>query len=628
MMDYQMAREDDRTFSNIQTAVAGFVVALLAALAAVINGTCQLDPGNTCHKVPDLFLAVAPSIPFGALAFLQLLGTLASLRSYYTRGVERELRKHAGTPLTEFASLAPITAPSYAGLITEVHTMRRGHTAYRFLSLAILFITLGVFLGLTLYIAFHLSPTYRDVMVTVYGGAFLFLFADVASATLGARSSFIGVARRFEIRQHKALLDGADLTVSNQRSLGSYLLLPRPEDWSKWVFIPLAYIVATLAQHQRFHWGPPLLALLLIEYLLYSARYQMNDIRGYGDDAGHPHAAARFRLPHPPTSKSHRRFNVFTSMTVAILRVLTALLIAVWLGQATAVSVALGVITVTAVLYEYLRGAEASALPLTGGGAAARTLWVLVGSGYALRFLVGTYAAGMVATKPIAYLGAAFAFCVGIMFVLLTWALEATSHCRATPVAWYTGSRLDRKPHLRLLLKYVRSRAIDMSISDPAPTDPSIEVCTEVNVLAGEAAPLAPWNFAYWATCAIGVLLGDQLARISIISQVSLVEALLVVGGATFVSLTKTTRKRLVAAATVTAAQLAAAYLLAAWQTPALAVWLLIPWLCGSGCYILFRQQSYKDLKYFAQQISRQARGLIIATMKKAVGSDTWTDIT
>jgi hypothetical protein len=215
-LDYEMAREDERTFAHIQANVAAITVALLAAIVAVVSDTCQLSsppphptppppyPASTeqqCDTVPDLFLAGAPAIPLAALAFLQLLGTAASLRSYYIRAIEKELRSYAPSPLSGLMAVAPIKPASYHGLIIEAITLRRGWTGYRILALMIMLTALGVFGGLTVFIANSLGGTYRTVMLLGYGSAFALLVVEVVGATFGARTAFVQVAKKFYARQ-------------------------------------------------------------------------------------------------------------------------------------------------------------------------------------------------------------------------------------------------------------------------------------------------------------------------------------------------------------------------------------------------------------------------------------------
>ena len=113
----------------------------------------------------------------------------------------------------------------------------------------------------------------------------------------------------------------------SERALAGYLLLPRPGDLIKaWIF-PAAFILGVLAVGGAG--GREILRTALIwvalELLIYQARYQWNDIRGFEADQRHPDRVARGRLPGPI---SRGRQHVRASALVAVGRLgLAALLV-------------------------------------------------------------------------------------------------------------------------------------------------------------------------------------------------------------------------------------------------------------------------------------------------------------
>src|SRR4051794_4800997 len=68
-----------------------------------------------------------------------------------------------------------------------------------------------------------------------------------------------------------------------ERSLTSYLLLPRPGDLGKAVIVPVTFALGSAAvggtTASRLSHG--VLVWLVLEFLVYQARYQWNDIRGF-----------------------------------------------------------------------------------------------------------------------------------------------------------------------------------------------------------------------------------------------------------------------------------------------------------------------------------------------------------
>ena len=67
-------------------------------------------------------------------------------------------------------------------------------------------------------------------------------------------------------------------------------------------------------------------------------------------------------------------------------------------------------------------------------------IWLVVGLGYVVRGGLGLSTAGLAWDSLAMVAGLACACLFGIMFVLLTWALEATSYCAAdTGGGWHAG---------------------------------------------------------------------------------------------------------------------------------------------------------------------------------------------
>src|SRR4051794_815510 len=85
------------------------------------------------------------------------------------------------------------------------------------------------------------------------------------------------------------------------RSLVSYLVIPRPKDLGKAVIVPLGMTVGFISVGEVTASGlvRGLIVWAVLELLVYQARYQINDVRGFAADQQHPDAASRGRLPGP-----------------------------------------------------------------------------------------------------------------------------------------------------------------------------------------------------------------------------------------------------------------------------------------------------------------------------------------
>jgi hypothetical protein len=376
----------------------------------------------------------------------------------------------------------------------------------------------------------------------------------------------------------------------SERSLAGYLLLPRPGDLVKaWIF-PAAFAFGVLAAGGAG--GRELLraaiAWVALELLIYQARYQWNDIRGFDADQRHPERVARGRLPGPA---SRRRQRVGASALVAVGRL--ALVAAAALALAPLdlgtplLALALAVFGV-AVVYEILRsrctGAdERVPPPLTPGILA---LWVAVGAGYALRGVSGLAFAVDLFWEPW-LLGAAVValWSFGIAFVTGRWALEAL------PFA-----RLDGQGDLRWQVEPGQAREHSLALVRWLPAMPP-EAARGGNgfgdwrALAGDVSPLAPWNLAAVLSAAAAAVTGRLLA-----GSADPFDALLAAAAGTVcaaAALAPPLRRRygwLIGVLVLTALMAAAGS-----PRPALVA---IPWLAALGAHLFFTSQSPRALAH------------------------------
>ena len=639
-LDYSMAREDDRTFSTIQVTIAGIAVALLGAAAALVGETCQVNHGVGCKSRPDILLAAAPCVPLAALALLQILGIPAAIRTYYMRALETELRTYAQAPMAELSTVAPIGPASYGGLLAEATSLRRGRGSYRILAIMIMVITLAMFGGLTVYIANGLGGTYRILMYVVYGSAFGILVANVVSVTLGARSTFIRVGRKFAARVGLSPFHDAR-TRSDGRGLVSYLVIPRPEDWIKWLFIPLTFLLVTWGQGADWHWGRMVVWLLVTEYLVYSARYQWNDIRGLSDDGNHPQSRARMRLP-AVSSPGHARFIVAASLVTALVRLLAAFAIGGAIGGEDSVLVpALALLTfAVATLYEVLRSREAAeeaqarnrlrCQQQRGGRTRPQALWLIIGCGYGIRFLVGFHAAGDPPSTVLAVLGTAYAFAFGVMFVLLTWVLEATTFCRGREdEEWQVvDDALYRKGHIMLLLPYLHRPKVHVEPPTGAVRLSELR-CDKEPILDGSPDHVvdqaAPWRIAFLASGALAGSTGFALAN----HRPGLLPcALAALSGLAAAFLTLWMPFRIQVLAVMSGALvLGLCQFTAGSRAPSSLTISITLWLLASVTYVGFCHESYDQLKNFVPQCAEALQRRVRKGLWWIIGPTTWEAI-
>ncbi|MEU4559416.1 hypothetical protein AB0F72_13605 [Actinoplanes sp. NPDC023936] len=632
LLDYEMARDDERTVTNIQAGLYGVAIALIALMAGALTQECGfgMKQPPDCTNVPDAILAAVPILPLGLIAFIQSIGSVSTIRSYYLRGLEVEIGRFADKPMTALGDLRPV---SYIGLTTEFVSLRRGGVANRLLFNVILAAILVVFGGMTIYIGMAIAPPYQAAMALVYGTVVGILVTQTVEAVFHGPRLFRSVAQRFVRgpgyaglpRAHAdAAADGVEQPrVPRARSLTSYLVLPRPEDLIKWTIAPLTYAAFAWTVGDWADWRRFVLAWIILEYLTYMARYQWNDVRGVVDDWGHREARARGRLP-ATTDRAESRRNIMVSLLVAGLRLILAMLIAGIAGLTGQVAAMIAAVFGVAVLYEFLRSR-------TRGGLTVSTvaIWLLVGAGYAIRGAVGIGGAGVSLLSRPALAGMGFLLTFGMMFVLLTWVLDASSYGRVeADGSWSFRSALRRKPHLAELLRFVPVK-ISRYEEPPDPDD------TEQDDGYGGARrllrdnrrrprPLAPWNLAHLAAAVSAAVLGIELAGST--GRGPGVHAAAVASCLLFAVLLQQLRNGWVNGLTIAAGAVPLVALsLSTGLVPALLG--AAPWLVASLTYLSFRNSSYQDLKSFGPTMVKHLRRIPAQLLRVIVGTVTWEGV-
>jgi hypothetical protein len=358
------------------------------------------------------------------------------------------------------------------------------------------------------------------------------------------------------------------------RSLTGYLLVPRPKDLVKALVVPLAFAVGTAADGGTST-GELVRAVLVwavLELLVYQARYQWNDVRGFAADQAHPDAASRGRLPGPV---DRGRAHITASLAVLALRLgltaAVALLVTELAGLLLWMTV--GVFGVAAV-YERLRSAATGRtaqvpVPLRP---ALLGLWIAVGAGYAVRGLTGLALAVELASRPGLLVTAGLAmWALGVVFVTCRWALEAMCFgtVRDGRMAWQVRPDQARE-HTLGLVRWLPADA------PAAGTDPC-----RWRALQGRTPLRAPWHLALVVAVAAAALAGGLLVGAPAAPAGALTAGL---GAALALLVAASPGHRLLTAATGTAA-LAALQAALGTDRPLVAVLPVVVALAAYGCF-------------------------------------------
>lgn len=461
LVDYSEARDDERHFLTLQGTCLTLAITALTLLGAL---AFKIEPSTA---VPDPALAIAPVAVVVILLFAQNIGIQAVDRSFYMRVLEREIRKELqifGSTQYQDPQFTPLTSAEYtaaSGTAMSEHHSRQGFLMGSVVSAVVGLGAWIVFGGLTIALALEVELPYVLLMAGIYLPLVAYTFRQaIVSATRG-RERFREMTLRVQGRLTEGL-EPYERTTSDERSLLSYLTLPRPDDVVKITFLLGGSGCAWLLDGPHSMTLTKALALatifaMVIEFLTYQARYQWNDVRGIKEDEAAAHRRERGRLPGGEE-------NIKLSLLVALARLYGVAVIVAALSVASDassenVSRVLAwttfLVFAVAVPYETLKARLTLRDDTSGLLTAALIMWV--GVGYPLRFGAGWVAVGGDTANGVLLLLLVGMWGLGVAFVSMTWFLEGASYLKVVGSSTYIWRpTFVPKTHLRTLLLWNR----------------------------------------------------------------------------------------------------------------------------------------------------------------------------
>lgn len=212
---------------------------------------------------------------------------------------------------------------------------------------------------------------------------------------------------------------------SGDRRLLGYLLAPRALDlFAKSGFLAMGAVYAGTLPSVTPHpdWLlRVVLSVVILEGLVYQARYILNDLRGLVGDRLHPARRGR-RAPLDPAAPGPGRLVIEVTLVLRLVAALAALLL---LSRSDTdgwrvLAVGCGVVLVVGEVYDQVRHRSG---PHWQRGPTVDLLLILVGAGYFVRVLVG--ASAVAPNEPLRDLALGFtAATFGAMVVSMVWTLE------------------------------------------------------------------------------------------------------------------------------------------------------------------------------------------------------------
>lgn len=443
LIDYQIARDDDRNSSQMLLNFLGIGITLMALIAAFISRACgaeswdSLETFTQCQPaIPPALFAFVPLAVAALLGWVAINGVTATEQNYYMRELELQILEILGDPKDRGAE-GRLQMPSYSNMTAKFLSQTRGPLAARFLVIT-MYGTVGLLgMGIAIICILITKPLYLQIGATL---VYLAVVAAILRLTIiGSYSSsgawrMMGPDLEVELQRTKERRTARVAQGESSRSLVTYLLLPRPPEMlMKSVFVAGGLVFSAVmfgATSSRPLWLDVCLAVFILEYLVYQARYTLNDLAGAEGDARHPGLAGG-RFPTRDGELSSTQAGI--ALLVAFLRVALAIVLVISWYQGAQRTVLLGSILAVGVLsvaYDRLRDRErircrkANYVQLTRPSLASSAVFVLVGSGYAIRVCAGVSLGS--SSAPWSFLAATFVsfWVFGIMFVTMTWAVD------------------------------------------------------------------------------------------------------------------------------------------------------------------------------------------------------------
>ncbi|MDN3271973.1 hypothetical protein [Streptomyces sp. MA15] len=398
--------------------------------------------------------------------------------------------------------------------------------------------------------------------------------------------------------------------VSHPRSMLGYLVMPRPKDAVKGLLMPFTFLLAVAAGADVT--GSAVVRALIVwgalELLVYPARYQWNDIRGFVADQQHPAQQDRGRLPGPI---ERARAHVGASCAIALVRLAAVAVLALALPGLRLTGVLLvmtAAVLGVAVVYEALRakGTGRTGTIPPPARPAVIALWIVVGAGYVVRGMTGLALAVDLGRRPALAVSAAVAlWAFGVAFVTSRWVLESLAFAASDEGRLRWTARADQaREHLLALVRWLPGRLTEATPADWTP-------------LRARTPLAAPWNLALVVAGTTAAVTGSLLVLPSSAPHALVAAA----SGAvtTTAAVVLAVRRPLVVAAGAVLQFLA--LVLTAQPRPTAA---LLPWLSVMAAYLTFSSRSLDTIGVLPRRLRSLATALFVPLARAVLGRATW----
>lgn len=287
LVDYEQARDDERQLEGVQVALLGMLIAAYVAMLTLLNKIGETIPSGFSPETTTLryslvaIYALAPLIVFLPTALAQFVASRATIRSFYIRGLEHEIRAEWEKMSNEKPTISAeqvLSYPAYSliELLVEQGTMARGaNRGHYFLISIVISYAVAVILtiGASITGLWSLANPYIAITVgAIYVFFSLILGADAYRTNHDGHSFFLRTVQNAEQRFRTGRPKNSDQQYN--------LWLPRPDDLSKSIF-EITGIVTGMILSSQFNWrtlGISLAMIAAFELIFYQGRYIVNDL--------------------------------------------------------------------------------------------------------------------------------------------------------------------------------------------------------------------------------------------------------------------------------------------------------------------------------------------------------------
>ena len=441
MSEYEQVKEDERSSSTIYATLIATGVAVLTALLVFTQQV--IDHAGNPDQFPQPLIAIAPMSAVTVIAFAEWIGSRRSIRGFYLRVLEREIRAEL-TKLTQnernvdFRSYQGLKIASLGELLIEHDSLSKDSETRGGLLIGILITCLTlIFGGITVALGYYTSSHWRWAMAVTYGGFFGQAVFSYIKANRAGREHFKDCVESYQQRLKTDLLP----SLGSTKTWLYYILIPHPNDLIKSPFTIIGILIGAFTPKVTHNWGVIISVFLVIEILVYQCRYILNDYIGMREDQGAPSQRLRRRLPIERKS---------SALGWASLRMALAIWIILWIkeqvdgvGVASRLAIMVLVLALLGMVYEMVRNWErvrgttihrandGCELPSWRRKIHAIIILALVTLGYPLRLIGGAW---VIAGPSITMSGyqlfliAISCISLGLVFVTPTWILEAFTY--------------------------------------------------------------------------------------------------------------------------------------------------------------------------------------------------------